>query len=225
MTDSFADKGMPVSPTLLDRTGRNTWDDGEVFLNAPELDEFRQWVRGSGQVDQLTSLVTDAGFWLDVMNRELPGALRYDFDDYDRFDVGDRLPARFAWFSGIDSPTTMWLFVAFAAVAVVVIAKRTRLLALILGTGLVASLVELYSSIATDAVEVQRHTVGPMLRINLICVIAILFAADSRVLRRSAVRTRVSDSWLAVSSTGAVILGAIGWFAVENRSQDYDPQY
>ena len=225
MTDSFADRGMPVSPTLLDRTGRNTWDDGEVFLNAPELDEFRQWVRGSGQVDQLTSLVTDAGFWLDVMNRELPGALRYDFDDYDRFDVGDRLPARFAWFSGIDSPTTLWLFVAFAAVAVVVIAKRTRLLALILGTGLVASLVELYSSIATDAVEVQRHTVGPMLRINLICVIAILFAADSRVLRRSAVRTRVSDSWLAVSSTGAVILGAIGWFAVESRSQDYDPQY
>ena len=225
MTASFADKGMPISTTLLGRTGRNTWDDGEVFLNAPELGEFRRWVRGSGQVDQLTSLVTDAGFWLDVMNRELPGALRYDFVDYDRFDVGERLPSRFGWFSGVDSPTTLWLFVVFAAIAVIVIAKRTRLLALILGTGLVASLVELYSSIATDAVEVQRHTVGPMLRINLICIIAIILAADSLVTRRPVPLTRIRDTWLPVSSAAAVIVGVVGWFAVEHRSRDYDPQY
>lgn len=225
MTTSFADKGMPVTPTLLDRTGRNTWDDGEIFLRAPELAEFRSWVRGSGQFDQLTSLVTDAGFWLEVMNRELPTALGYHFDDYDRFDVGERLPERFAWFSGIDSPTSLWWFVALAIAGVVVISKRSRLLALILGTGLVASLVELYASIATDAVEVQRHTIGPMLRINLLCIIAVLLAVDGLVRRVSSERAGSRDSWLPVSSMAAVVLGTIGWFAIENRSQDYDPQY
>ena len=225
MTASFADKGMPVSPTLLDRTGRNTWDDGEVFLRAPELAEFREWVRGSGQFDQLTSLVTDAGFWLGVMNDALPSALGYDFGDYDRFDVGERLPSRFAWFSGIDSPAGLWWFVALALAGVVLIHKRSRLLALILGTGLVASLVELYASIATDAVEVQRHTIGPMLRINLLCVVSVLLAIDGLVRRASVERTPTRDSWLPVSAPAAVILGTIGWFAVENRSQDYDPQY
>ena len=225
MTASFIDKGMPVSPTLLERAGRNTWDDGEVFLQASELAGFRDWVRGSGQFDQLTSLVTDAGFWLDVMQHELPGALGYDFGDYDRFDVGDRLPSRFAWFSGIDSPATLWWFVALAVAGVALIANRSRLLALILGTGLVASLVELYASIATDAVEVQRHTIGPMLRINLLCVVTVLLALDGLVRRASVERTRTRDSWLPMSAPTAVILGTIGWFAIENRSQDYDPQY
>ncbi len=225
MTEAFADKGMPVSPTLLDRTGRNTWDDGEIFLVSPELAGFRDWVRGSGQFDQLTSLVTDAGFWIDVAGRELPGALRYDFDDYDRFDVGDRLPARFAWFSGIDSISTFWWFVVLAVAGVVVIAKRNRLLALILGTGLVASLVELYASIATDAVEVQRHTIGPMLRLNLLCVITVLLAIDTLVRRESAARAHPRDTWLPVSTAAAVVTAVIGWFAIEGRSQDYDPQY
>ncbi|NDD97971.1 MAG: hypothetical protein EBZ93_10800, partial [Actinobacteria bacterium] len=66
MTNSFVDKGMPMSEPLLDRTGRNTWDDGEVFLNSPELESFRDWANGTGQFDQLTSLLTDAPFWIDV---------------------------------------------------------------------------------------------------------------------------------------------------------------
>jgi len=225
MTDSFVDKGMPVSPTLLDRTGRNAWDDGEVFLVSPELAEFRDWVRGSGQFDQLTSLVTDAGFWLDVFGRELPGAVRYDFGDYDRFDVGDRLPSRFAWFSGIDSIATFWWFVFVAALGVIVIARRTRLLAIILGTGLVATLTELYASIATDAVEVQRHTIGPLLRLNMLCVITAMLAVDALVRRESPGRAPSRNTWLPVASMSAVVMGVIGWFAVEGRSQDYDPQY
>lgn len=225
MTEAFVGKGMPVTSTLMERAGRNTWDDGEVFLRAPELDEFRRWVRGSGQFDQLTSLVTEADFWLDVTRRALPGAVSYDFSDYDRFDTGDRLPSRLLWFSGIDSVATFWWFVVLAGLAVFVVSKRSRLLALILGTGLVASLVELHTSIATDAVEVQRHTVGPLFRINILCVLAVLLAIDTLVKKTSESRQRTTDSWITVSSTSAVALGVIGWFAVESRSQDYDPQY
>ncbi|MFM8847254.1 MAG: hypothetical protein ACKOHN_04290 [Actinomycetota bacterium] len=225
MTESFVAHGMPMSDALLDRTGSNTWDDGETFLNAPELAGFRGWVRGSGQLDQMTSLLTDAGFWIDVMRRELPGALRYDFGDYDRFGVGDRLPSRLAWFSGIDSTGTLWWFVVLAGSALWVVARRSRRLALILGTGLVASLVELYASIATDAVEVQRHTIGPMLRVNVVCIVSLFLAVDVLLRRRSNDHTPVRDSWAHVSAALAATVATLGWFAIERRSQDYDPQY
>ncbi|MFM8563002.1 MAG: hypothetical protein ACKOCE_03805 [Acidimicrobiia bacterium] len=225
MTESFVDNGMPMSDALLDRTGHNSWDDGETFLNSPELEGFREWVRGSGQFDQLTSLITDAGFWIDVMRHELPGVLRYDFGDYDRFGVGDRLPSRLAWFSGIDSTATLLWFVVLAGSALFVVARRSRRLALILGTGLVATLVELYASIATDAMEVQRHTVGPMLRVNVVCIISLFLAVDVLLRRRSNDRTPVRDSWAHVSAALAATVATLGWFAVERRSQDYDPQY
>jgi hypothetical protein len=224
MTDSFVGKGMPMSETLLDRTGRNTWDDGEAFLVAPELEGFRSWVRGSGQFDQVTSLVTDAPFWIDVVRRELPGALRYDFVDYDRFGVGERLPGN-SWFAGIDSTASLWWFVLLAALSIWVIVRRSRLLALILGTGLVAGLVELYASIATDAVEVQRHTVGPVFRINLLCLLSIVLAIDVLLRRKSVARKIVRDSWAHITAGASVALMAIAWFALERRSQDYDPQF
>ncbi len=175
MTESFIDKGMPMSDTLLGRTGRNTWDDGEVFLESPELESFRDWANGTGQFDQLTSLLTDAPFWIDVTKRELPGAITYDFSDYDRFDVSERLPRGILGFSGLGSMNQLLIGVLGGGVALAIILRsdRRRLLAMILGTGLIATLVELYASVATDAVEVQRHLVGPLFRLHLILLVIV----------------------------------------------------
>lgn len=230
MTESFVDKGMPMSDSLLDRTGRNTWDDGEVFLNSPDLESFRDWANGTGQFDQLTSLLTDAPFWIDVTQRELRGAITYDFADYDRFDVADRLPNGLLGFSGLDSPNQAWFAVVVAIIALAAIHRsgRRRMLALILGTGLIATLVELYASAATDAVEVQRHLVGPLFRLHLILLVIVAVAIDERLSRNRDKRPRpimVRDSWFPTTLASGIVLSLIALFAIETRSQDFDPQY
>jgi hypothetical protein len=237
MTNDFVDRGMPPSETLSGRSGRNTWDDGEVFLKAPELAQFRQWVNGSGQTDQLLSLAMDAPFWIDVMQKELPGSLAYDFRDYDRFKTLERLPAQTF---GFDSPRTtnqlvLWLATALAAIVTLLYFAKSRKFAVFSTIALAAFLTEMYASIAGDAVEVQRHLVGTFLRIFVIVIIAIALAVetiycefknqkialdDESVINKPT--TRLSAAF-AQSAIFIVALGAL--IANEHRSQDFDPQY
>ena len=236
MKSSFTDRGMPMSQTLNERSGRNTWDDGEVFLRSPELAEFRDWVNGSGQTDQLLSLALDAPFWLDVMDRELPGALTYDFHDYDRFATLDRLPARVF---GFDSPRTqtqlvLWLVSALIALVLMIVLPNSRRPAFIMSIGLVAILFEVYTSISGDAVEVQRHLVGPLLRLFVVVILSIALGLDAFFQSSTPPRITEEDmehprrkvglgSAISSSAFGIVVLGA--FFALEHRSQDFDPQY
>jgi hypothetical protein len=237
MTNHFVDRGMPPSETLSGRSGRNTWDDGEVFLKAPELAQFRHWVNGSGQTDQLLSLAMDAPFWIDVMQKELPGSLAYDFRDYDRFNTLERLPAQTF---GFDSPRTtnqlvLWLATALAAIIALLYFAKSRKFAVFSTISIAAFLTEMYASIAGDAVEVQRHLVGPFLRIFVIVIIAIALAVetlycsfknqkiasdDEAVVDKPI--TRLSAAF-AQSAIFIVALGAL--IANEHRSQDFDPQY
>jgi hypothetical protein len=46
--DWFTSNGMPMNDTLRQRAGRNTWDDGAVFLNSPDLKQYRAWAKASG---------------------------------------------------------------------------------------------------------------------------------------------------------------------------------
>jgi hypothetical protein len=131
MTNNFVDRGMPTNETLLGRSGRNTWDDGEIFLQSSELAKFRNWVNGSGQTDQVLSLAIDAPFWIDVMQKELPVSLAYDFHDYDRFQTLQRLPSRTF---GFESPRTtsdllLWLITSVAAILALFYFPKTRKLA------------------------------------------------------------------------------------------------
>ena len=237
MTNNFVDRGMPTNETLLGRSGRNTWDDGEVFLQSADLAEFRNWVNGSGQTDQLVSLALDAPFWIDVMQRELPVSLAYDFHDYDRFQTLQRLPSRTF---GFESPRTtsdllLWLITAIAAILALFYFPKTRKLAVFSTIGFIAALIEMYASIAGDAVEVQRHLIGPFLRIFVIVILTTVFALETIYLgfsnrKTSAIdevtterpRTRLSAAF-AQSALAIISLGAL--ISVEHRSQDFDPQY
>ena len=237
MTDHFVDRGMPINETLIGRSGSNTWDDGEVFLRDPELANFRQWVNGSGQTDQLLSLAIDAAFWIDVMQKELPGSLAYDFHDYDRFKTIERLPAQTF---GFDSPRTsnqlvLWLIVAFAGIATLAYFAKSRKFAVFAAIALGAFLIEMYASIAGDAVEVQRHLVGPFLRIFVIVIIAIALACEAiyravknqRSLKQEEIavdkpQTRLSAAF---AQSAFVVIGLGALISLEQRSQDFDPQY
>jgi hypothetical protein len=237
MTNHFVDRGMPTNETLIGRVGRNTWDDGEVFLKSPDLADFRTWVNGSGQTDQLLSLVIDAPFWLDIMNKELPSALAYDFHDYDRFETLDRLPAQTF---GFDSPRTttalhLWLLTGAISIVGLFYLTKSRKLAIVLAVALSAALVELYASIAGDAVEVQRHLIGPFLRLFLILILATAFAIEMIYLGSRKRRTPLTvdaktektqtrfPAAFAQSALAIIGLGAL--ISIEHRSQDFDPQY
>lgn len=237
MTNHFVNRGMPPSETLSGRSGRNTWDDGEVFLKAPELAQFRQWVNGSGQTDQLLSLAIDAPFWIDVMQKELPGSLAYDFHDYDRFTTLERLPSQTF---GFDSPRTtnqlvLWLATALAAIVALVYFEKSRKFAVFSTIALAAFLTEMYTSIAGDAVEVQRHLVGPFLRIFVIVIIAIALAVEKiycafkneNIARddETAVKRPITRPSTTFAQSAIVLIGLGALIANEHRSQDFDPQY
>ena len=237
MTNHFVDRGMPINETLSGRSGRNTWDDGEVFLNDPELANFRHWVNGSGQTDQLLSLVIDARFWVDVMQKELPGSLAYDFHDYDRFNTLERLPAQTF---GFDSPRTtnqlvLWLVTALIGIIALITLAKSRKFAVFAIVALTAFLIEMYASIAGDAVEVQRHLVGPFLRIFIIVMITIALAfeeiycsfknqnsATNDEINVNKPTTRLSAAF---AQSAFVIIGLGALVSLEHRSQDFDPQY
>ena len=237
MTNNFVDRGMPTNETLLGRSGRNTWDDGEIFLQSSELAKFRNWVNGSGQTDQVLSLAIDAPFWIDVMQKELPVSLAYDFHDYDRFQTLQRLPSRTF---GFESPRTtsdllLWLITSVAAILALFYFPKTRKLAVFSTISLSAFLIEMYASIAGDAVEVQRHLIGPFLRIFLIVILATALAVEMIYLsfknqKTSAVVEAISDKpqtrfGAAFAQSALAIIGLGALISIEHRSQDFDPQY
>ena len=237
MTNHFVDRGMPTNETLVGRVGRNTWDDGEVFLKSPDLVDFRHWVNGSGQTDQLLSLAIDSPFWLDIMSKELPAALAYDFHDYDRFQTLERLPAQTF---GFDSPRTtealnLWILTGVISIAGLFFLSKSRKLAIVSIVALSAALVELYASIAGDAVEVQRHLIGPFFRLFVVLILSTAFVIEkiyldvrnrpvsaSVELTSEKPRTRFSAAF-AQSALAIIGLGAL--ISNELRSQDFDPQY
>lgn len=224
LTEDWVGRGMPMSDALLERRGSDSWSDGEAFLRDPRLQDFRAWVDGEGQRDQVASLVLDAPHWLGEFRRALPSLVSYSFADYDNHQLADRLPDHAL---GIDLPTTnsglaVWL--GLGAVAIAVIARRRRTLALVLGTALATTIIEAYCSFVLDAVEVQRHMVGVMLRFAVIVVIALAVAIGDLVPRRVRDLPHVPRS-TAATVGGLVALVGAAWIAIEFRAQDYDPQF
>ncbi|MBU3688629.1 MAG: hypothetical protein B7C54_10940 [Acidimicrobiales bacterium mtb01] len=224
LANDWVERGMPMSDALRERAGSDSWSDGDAFLRDPRLADFRHWADGEGQRDQVMSLVLDAPHWLGEMRRDLPALLTYRFGDYDRYDAGDRLPEGSSWF---DLPRTnaslaLWLAVGF--LAAVVVARKRRALGAVLGVALTATIVEAYTSYALDAVEVQRHMVGVLLRVGVIVVIAVALAlgdAFPRAASRAAPITRTTAALVGAGTT----LVFMAWTAIEFRSQDYDPQF
>ena len=232
LTADWVGRGLPLNDALLERAGSDSWSDGEAFLNDPRLAGFRDWVDGEGQRDQLISLVLDAPHWFGEFRRDLPGLLSYRFDDYDRYDVGDRLPDGSSWFDVPRTNTSLALWLVVGALASIAVARKRRALGVVLGVALFTTITEAYTSYVLDAVEVQRHMVGVLLRIGVIVVIAVALALGDAVSRTSPRTTQPNSHELPpIERSKAAFIGAgttlvfMAWAAIELRSQDYDPQF
>ncbi|MGA0878779.1 MAG: hypothetical protein ACO3SP_06630, partial [Ilumatobacteraceae bacterium] len=234
MTDSFIERGMPGGEALAARSGRDTWDDDSAFLTSPDLADFRDWVEGRGQLVQMASLVVDADFWIGATTDVLPSAFAYDFADYDRFQSSDRLPDRLFWFGGVQSgtaATVLAIVAGFGLLALAALTGRRPLVAILATAGVICAL-DFYVSASSDAVEVLRHLIGPVLRFQVIGYVVIGLALDALWGRVTARRGLVREARrvpVRRSTATAVALAAIGlfvaWVGLENRSQDFDPQY
>ena len=54
----FAEHGMPITPALMERSGKTYWDDNSAFKNDPELQEFRDWLYEDGQSTYIQFLLS-----------------------------------------------------------------------------------------------------------------------------------------------------------------------
>ncbi len=185
LTAWFVAGGMPLDQALIERTGHASWDDGEVFLRAPALEPYREWAREQGRTRLALSMVLRAPDWIDRLHRELPNIVRSDgVEAYDTFKTSDRLPRRVPFSFGAATSRgqlLLWTTIAFAAAAFAALDRRRRLVAVFGVVGLVSALVDLYVCYVGDAVEVNRHLVGPLARVAVMSIICVGLGIDRLV--------------------------------------------
>jgi hypothetical protein len=124
--------------------------------------------------------------WVDKLYDDLPTLLAADQSGYDAFHVQARMPGEPPFqLGGARTRQGLVIWTALAAAGVAALAWRRRgAPAVVLGVLLVSSFVDLYMAYVGDAVEVQRHMVGPLARMTAIMVVCIVAGADAVLARR-----------------------------------------
>lgn len=180
MRDWMVDRGMPLSPALEARAGKDAWADGEAFLSAPDLEAYRDWAEVRGRSAAVLSYVVRADWYLSGLWDGLEQYTTYDFAPYDATGVGGRLPDRLT--GPVDPVGSRMSLVVWSLALVVsglVVAVRRRRLAWLLPLWGLPIVTDLYLSYAGDAVEVGRHLIGPMFRFSVVAILGVAIAVDS----------------------------------------------
>ena len=170
LLDWYEGRGMPVSDSLLERTGKNAFDDQWKMLTELDLEQFREWSRDSGQMWQMVSFIRFAPHWINQSLGELDSELAYDNHDYDVFDTAEKLPDG-SWL-GIGGPQSelallIWLLLALISLSLIW-RSQNRIRASVLTVLLLSSFVDYTVSWVGDSVEVNRHLVGCFFRTSII---------------------------------------------------------
>jgi hypothetical protein len=184
LTQWFVDGGMPLDDALRGREGHLSWDDGEAFLRAAELEGYRDWADGAGGRRFLLSLVARFGDWYERLVDDLPRTLGDDFGGYDTWDVGDRLPS--------DAPgqlggpednrgVVLWSALGLAGVVAALVGRVRRAVVVLAVAAVAAAFVDVYCSYVGDALEVSRHLVGPLARLGLALTLCIALGVEGVV--------------------------------------------
>ena len=122
------------------------------------------------------------------MYKDLPTILAEDVQYYDTQGVYNRLPREMPLQLGGPSTRrglTTWLVlggVALAAGFALALVRRRGIRMVVFGTvALLMALVELYTTWASDPVEMPRHMVGTLSRMSIILVVVIASAVDTAI--------------------------------------------
>jgi len=170
LSNWYESHGMPISESLIERTGKNAFDDQWKMLNEPNLQQFRKWSRDSGQFWQMLSFIRFAPHWINQSFQEIDSELAYDNHDYDLFRTAQKLPDG-SWL-GIGGPQSemallIWLLLALISLYLIWRSQH-RIRAIVLMVLLLSSFVDYIVSWVGDSVEVNRHLVGCFFRTSII---------------------------------------------------------
>jgi len=170
LLDWYESHGMPISESLMERTGKNAFDDQWKMLNEPNLEQFREWSRESGQMWQMVSFIRFAPHWINQSLRELDSELAYDNHDYDLFSTAQKLPdGSWLGIGGPQSEMALLIWLLFALISLSLIWRsQNRIRAHVLTVLLLSSFVDYIVSWVGDSVEVNRHLVGCFFRTSII---------------------------------------------------------
>jgi hypothetical protein len=181
----FVDRGLPISPTVLERVGHPAWVDNAVFepdsAVTPDFLAFRIWVAANGNRTYLAFLATHPWYFIkSVFVSPNDGPYGGDF----HFSVTDAFSTPFLGYGGLNAPyppsltrfmlapvgwCTAFLYLAFAALrfAAATFARRRasaiEIAALAAGTAI-------FVSYQSDAWDFWRH-VAPFVLLIYISMI------------------------------------------------------
>lgn len=185
MTDYMVAHGMPLDEALEARRGGDAWSDGEAFLRAEALEDYRRWAAGRGRVAMLSSLVQRAPWWLERFHEHLEVVATSDMSGYDLVEVGERLPRRLGGQLDPVASSASLLGVSVLALAGIAAAGRRRWVNGYFAAFLVVpAWIDLYIAFVGDAIEVGRHMALPLLRVAVGSIIAIALGADAVIASR-----------------------------------------
>jgi hypothetical protein len=187
LTRWFVAGGMPLDETLRGRTNHSAWDDGDKsFLDDPALARYREWARGPGGRRLLLAMGLQGRYFWNQLHHELPNILHDDNQMYDTYGVFGRFPHHFPPPLGTPrTPAGLWaeMLLATGGIVIALIEGRRRVLAVVALVGLLSALLDIWTSYAGDPLEVNRHLVGPLARLNVFVILAIALGADAVIAR------------------------------------------
>jgi hypothetical protein len=178
----FIEHGMPMSPALEGRTGRDAWSDGNAsFLESPDLVEYRKWAASDGIALMQRSFVQNFSQHSKKLHNDWPVWRKSRGNDYDVYQTFSRWPEVPGQLRLTGHTMSAMAIIMLAAMIVIIGLARghaARRVTSVLVVMIATSGLEIYLSFVADGVERYRHTIIGQMRLDMTIVLAVCCAAD-----------------------------------------------
>src|SRR5262249_17218753 len=124
--------------------------------------------------------------WWKQMHKEIPNILRDTDQGYDSYNVFSRFPHHFPPPLGEPrTPAALWamLLLAVAGLGYAATDRRRRVLGFATSGRVASPIVDIWTSYVGDPMEVNRHLVGPLVRLNITAIFAVALGVDALLAR------------------------------------------
>jgi hypothetical protein len=189
MIQSFESCGMPVTPKLLSLAGSFANGDDRAFLDDPELQTFRTWVREQGKSCYMKWLVTHPVTSVEQALYEFDGLIYFeDVNKYFSRKYVDLLPSRLER-ALYPVRSAAWLWAGLTIIALIAIYKKAWLENPLWAAYILLCLTifpHLFITWHGDSMAVDRHalSVGLQLAVSLWLFVFLAFDLDMKRFQR-----------------------------------------
>jgi len=179
-TAYFAERGMPVTPALMERREKKAWTDDWAFFNDPRLQQFRDWLYAHGKSSYMRFLLSHPALTLQEPLRHSEELLSSELRDYAPRSFVSILSEPLAEVVYSKRWAVLWTWVAAIAVGFVLGLKLwTRNVAFLVPLAL--TMLVYPQAVVTwhgDPNEIGRHGLEAAVNLRIGLWLLLLFAAD-----------------------------------------------